>query len=256
MMRRIYIQPKQEGKGRIFSAQLLAYVKADMLWEGGQTNSKAIRPIFMVFAASEGEIRPFTANARMGRTMLCDRPKEQFELLRSAEYSFSTQRFSEGSVVTAYLPELFDLDPGMVDPRGASFVVLPPATLPLVEVDSVLKHLRLVEPGIKEEFALHVAHIAPLFMAYLDRRTRAPLLRDARFYAQVLLAFLRCGGACMSGNHSAYTSSKYHGYYFESEGLVNIGYLRGVCFRANHDTIERVLAEEVSVFFKVQKFLS
>lgn len=268
-MKTLRIEPQKEGKGRTFTAVMLACVTADRLWEGGLTGA-GIRPAFLMYAASDGEARSFTANVRLGRKALVSessygRRKDPYlELLRSADYVFSTQRFPEGSVVTAFLPELFQLDPGMVDPKGASFVILPSQewvsrqkvdTRPLVDHMMRLGRIDTTQPHPSGDWPTleqveHLATIAPLFAAYLDRRTRAPLLQDSRFHLQVLVAFLKEGQASTSSDSSHYRKAfgRTRTLGFQEEGLEDVGLIPGIAFRASHDEIERVLAEEVAVF--------
>lgn len=270
-MKSLRIEPQKEGKGRTFVASLLAYVTADRLWEGGQTGA-GIRPAFLMYAASDGEVRPFTANLRLGKKALVGsntsygrRKDPYFEVLRSADYLFSTQRFAEGSVVTAFLANLFQLDPGMVDPKGAGFVVLPSKEWvarqkieirPLVDhmirldrIESGKPHLNGDWPTLEQVERL--ALVASLFAAYLDRRTRAPLLQDSRFHLQILVSFLKHGQASISCDDSlrkTFGRTRTLGYY--EEGLEGVGLIPGVAFQATHDEIEKVLAEEVSVFLQ------
>ena len=133
----VVIQPKTEGKGRSFKALRVSSVTADALWEMGKCE-KHDRPVYASFAASEGEIRPFVANLLCGRVAVPlssanrsyrrNRTAESgYEFMRSAGYKVIYQRHEEGSIATIFLPELLDLDPGMVDPKGIKFVVIPGA---------------------------------------------------------------------------------------------------------------------------------
>jgi hypothetical protein len=280
-MRTLRIETQKEGKGRVFSASLLAYATADALWEGGQTNTDGIRPVFLMFAASEGEVRPFTANLRLGRKATFEerssysrRRGPYFELLKSANYTVSTQRFKEGSVVTAYLPELFVLDPGMVDPKGVSFVLLPSKewcnaqnldTASMVQHMAKLKRINF-ESESSRSYSVEwpdlattesLARIAPLFAAYLDRRSRAPLLQDARFHLQVLVSFLKGGLASMTTADRTYYGADRFGRSnrlgYEEDGAELVGLVPGLAVLADHIQVESVLAEEVTTFLKGKK---
>lgn len=276
------IEPQKEGKGRTFMANLIAYVTADTLWE--QSAGDGSRPVWLSYAASEGEVRPFTANLRMGKkaeigakeTVSWRRKKEPYlELLKSVGYEFTTQRFVEGTVMTAFLPELFRLDPGMVDPQGAKFIVLPPQEWldnQNVDVDTIVSHCRslgYIDTGLlpngkkrpdyedptwpSEALVRQLAPMAPLFVSYLDRRTRAPLIQDARFHTQLLIAALKNGVASLSVEDS-YRSARGFGrhakFCFMEKHTKSAGLAPGVAFSATHDKIEALLAEEVSVYFK------
>ncbi|WP_437831424.1 hypothetical protein [Sorangium sp. So ce1153] len=101
-----------EGKGRSFSAAVLAYATASALWDGGA--AETTRPVFLQLACSEAEARPVLANLQAGRKAVmhgegCLSKGDRVELLRSAGYVFRAQRFAEGVILTAYLHELFRL---------------------------------------------------------------------------------------------------------------------------------------------------
>ncbi len=274
-MQTLTIAPQQEGKGRSFTATLLSYVTADRLWSGGGTSTDTNRPVWIMYAASEGEASPFTANLRLGRKALMgekssySRKKSPcVELLKSAGYAFSTQRFSEGSVVTAYLPELFNLDPGMVDPKGASFIVLPSKEwqdTQNLDIRACVQHA--VAIGATKEVskdttrptsptAEQVAGLVPLaalFGIYLDRRTRAPLVPDLRFHVQLLIACLREGKASLSMTDT-YSRDRIFGQnsatMLSEHNTCNVGLTPGVAFHSYHTDIEQTLAEQVTLYYR------
>lgn len=277
-MQSLVIEPQKEGKGRSFSASLLAFATADGLWEGGRTESNATRPVFLAYAASEGESAPFLANLRLGRRAKMAssgyRRKDPYiELLRSAEYVFSTQRFREGVVVTAYLQELFRVDPGMVDPATVQFVILPPKERILTEAKSfdlasVFSHVRKLGFVSSKEYdtfpsgmrkpsegeVLALLPLSSLFAVFLDRRTRAPLIPDPRFHAQLLLTCLALGYASTSCEHTYRTDfGKNPSLGFLESTVENVNLSPGVAFKATHDKLEPVLAETVSTYFKAVK---
>src|SRR5689334_787467 len=85
----------REIKTRSFSAVKLAHVCAGMLWDGGQTEDAPIRTVWIAFASSDTEMRPFLANIKSGKVAELydpnrrsyDRSKPtRYELLRSAGY--------------------------------------------------------------------------------------------------------------------------------------------------------------------------
>jgi hypothetical protein len=258
--RSLVIETDEGKKGRSFKANLLGFVTADHLWEGGRTDSSAIRPIVLVVAASEAQMGPFVANLRGGRKAVEEqafrgaRGGKRFELLRSAGYAFAWQRFPEGAVVTAYLPDLIRLDPGMVDPTGARFLLLPSAAWvdaerAHVDVDGLVAHverLGLVDchGRLNADLASAIAPLASLFIAYLDRRVRAPIMPDARFHLQVLLACL-CGGLAICAGRDGYGPPRA----VEAERTEECGFGLPIAFRATQDAIESLLSEQVSLFF-------
>lgn len=275
------IEPKVSGKGRTFRATLLASVTADALWAAGATDTDWQRPVFAVFAGSEGELRPFAANLLLGRRVLTDKQtyrRKGLEFLKSARYRQAWQREAEGSIVTVFLPELFLLDPGMVDPVEAKFVLLPSARwaeeqkLKTAEIVRYARGFPLIKrlntplvnrweiprDGFVEPFsAERLASMVPtayLFAAYLDRRTRAPIPADGRFYLQLMLACLEAGLASWASSFSSYSYSNDRkfgvwGKDFEEDGCADAGLLPGVAFKATHEALEALLAEEIATFF-------
>lgn len=263
----VCIEPKSEnGKGRTFRAVCLATVEADGLWAGGMTNTDDIRPVWAMFAGSENEMRPFMANLIVGRKALTPqrswgRRKDgtRIEVLRSAKFQTTWQKEIEGTISTVFYPDLFRLDPGMVDPQGIQFVVLPSrewVAKQHVDVGPVLKHLAKFSCPLKEDQLAALVPISYLFAAYLDRRTRCPLLADGRFYAQLLIACLSTGYASWSSDESYYREAPFgvhRSLGFREVGTSDVGLLPGIAFRSNHEQIEKLLAEQVTLFFEATK---
>lgn len=260
-MRNLVITTSDTKKGRSFSALQIACVEADSLWEGGRTSTDTVRPVWMMLAGSEIELRSFVANLRGGRKAEVgngyrSRGKEKVEFLKSVGYQFTWQRMPEGSVVTVFLPDLFRLDPGMVDPKGIQFVVLPTKeyiSTQTIDIATAETHSRgLFKLPADIDFT-QVVPTAALFCAYLDRRTRCPLLVDSRFYTQLYLACLEKGLA--SWSHESYSYCREFGQNsrvpFLETDTDKVGLLPGVAFQANHEDFEKVLAEEVKRFFDV-----
>lgn len=275
--REIVIAPQSEGKGRTFRAACLTLVEADSLWKGGQTTTDDVRPVLAVLAGSENELRPFMVNLLAGRKAIFPskdhsyrRKEDRVEVLRSSGFQVTWQREEEGSIATVFLPELFRLDPGMVDPAGAKFILLPTqewASRQEIEVGSIVRHVRKivsVDPKERDREELSESALAALvplaflFAAYLDRRTRCPILQDGRFYLQLLIACLREGLASWP------SSDPYYSYNNGAFGVTNrlrfrveradvLGYARGIAFGAGHPEIERVLAEQATLFAQVSK---
>src|SRR5690606_35338965 len=174
-------------KGRSLTAKCTCLVTADYIWDPG--NSDNIRPIWAQFIGSDAEMRPFATNLKLGRkaeqTGRAGRSSAgRLEFLRSANYQLAWQREPEGTILTVHNPDLFRLDPGMVDPAGATIVMLTPSwwleaqTLPVVDAR------------------------ASLFAAMLDRRTLCPLPADFDFYRLLLDASLVQGLALTPGDRS------------------------------------------------------
>jgi hypothetical protein len=231
------IEPQTEGKGRSFRATLVSYIEAPHLWARG---NDTVRPIHMTLAGSDNELRPFVANLRTGKkATVGDRGRQRFEVLKSAGFQCAWQRTAKGSLVTLFAPDLFCLDPGMVDPKGVSFVLLP--------ARSWLRPSDVQVPDcVPEERVADVRALAPLFIAYLDRRTRCPLIPDARFYAQVLANALDQGLASWSGGWQREWGTSGN---FVEVDTADAGYAPAVLFNASHETLEDFLAEQVRTYF-------
>lgn len=262
----------KDGKGRSFRAMCLATVEADSLWPGGLARTDNIRPVWTAFAGTENELRPFMANLILGRKadLLSEyrRREDVIELLKSAGYQQTWQREEEGCIATAFLPDLFRLDPGMVDPAGAFFVLLPTRewfAKQKLDVNPIVEHgMRLAKLRgypVDEGQLITLAPVAYLFCAYLDRRTRCPLLADGRFYLQILLACLSEGLATWSiDKNKSYFSYGTQGSFgqhtefgFREHGTEELGFLPGVAFGSSHDTLEALLAKEVTEFYTITK---
>lgn len=261
-MRTLTIETFDGGKGRSFSASVLAYATASGLWEGGSAEN--IRPVFLQLACSEAEARPVLANLQAGRkaTMRgedCASKGDRVELLKSVGYVFRQQRFAEGVILTAYLHELFVFDPGLVDGDGVRFVLMPPRAR--LEAEAARFDRRAVEAhvrrlGYKTEdprLWCHLAPMAALFCAALARRSPLPIPPDPRFWAQLYCAALATGLA--SWGISTRYSNPEPGTFGEAGALgfreidtVAVGLAPGVACRVSHARLEELLAEQVVLF--------
>lgn len=265
------IEPNDDtGKGRVFRAGLLGFVSCTWLWPQPSENE---RPVFMVYAGTDVQIRAFSANLQTGRKAKIPKGTHGrlsdgtvFECLRSAGYAFATQRFSGLSVVTVYLPEFFDRNPGMVDPEKIQFLAAPsvewrdaylgrnPDVAPVVaHVLKVRKSLKRSADVTAEKLA-ELVPSAALFAAYLDPRTRAPLIADPRFHLQLLVAcvdagFLRFAGEKhWSWGEAAWGEAEHKQFY--SYGTAEMKLDRVFGFRATHAKFAEVLAIEVARYFR------
>lgn len=240
-MKKLVIQQQKEGKGRAFTATLVACVEAREILPRG---NDAVRPIFLSLVGSDSELRPFVANLRTGKKAEHGyKGRERYEILKSAGYQCAWQRTSKGTLATLFAPDLFCLDPGMVDPKGVVFCLLP--------ARSWLRPLDVPVPDcVPEERMADVLGLAPLFVAYLDRRTRCPLIPDPRFYVQILAHALDQGLARFSRTAaSRYGQSWGESSYYEEAGTEDLGLAPGLFFHAGHDVLEQFLADEVKAFF-------
>jgi hypothetical protein len=249
------IEPKGD-RGRSFSATLLASAEADPLWEGGRTSGDTRRPVLLVLAGSETELRPFVANLLTSRAALFNK-KDRLEILKSAGYETFWQRHPEGAIATLYLPELLDLDPGMVEPTGARFVCLAGddwlRSDPVDDLRAVVSHAMRASdhtydfrdwPGVSLDT---LAPVSRLFAAMLDRRTRCPIVADPRFHLQLLVAALREGLASLPRAPDSYGRETW----FKVRGAEHLGFATPVAFGATHERVEALLAEETARYFDV-----
>lgn len=263
-MRDLVIQPAKEGKGRSFTATLVAYVQADVLWDGGAAATETKRPIWMMLAGTDNELRPFVANLRLGRKAEAtsktgfSRNPDRFEVLKSSGFHTSWQRTPLGSVVVIYAPELFQMDPGMVDPKGVGFCLLPARSwLNSIAVEgSTRAYLNNLKFQIPEDKVEDLLRTAPIFIGYLDRRTRCPLIPDPRFYVQVLAAAMDQGLASWGRDPNRYYnhydnrpfgSRGYHGFF--EEGVAEANLAPGIVLKSSHEELEKFLAEQVRLYF-------
>lgn len=267
-MRDVIIAPADEGKGRTFRATMLASVEADLLWQGGLNSGDHIRPVWAMFAGSDQEMRAFSANLQMGRRITFarrggySRKEDRMEFLKSSGFRSIWQREEEGSIVTVFLPELIEIDPGMVDPMGIKFVLLPSHdwhAAQHLDIQPMIKHAeRLQDFSLAADWVEDWAPTAFLFAAYLDRRTRCPLVADGRFFLQLMLACLKVGAATFAvpGGYQYARDLGFgvHGsrQYFE-DCTADVGLRPGIAFKADHEGFEKLLAEQVELFFRLTR---
>lgn len=265
MQTEVVIETGEGKKTRMFRALYLASIEADLMWSGGLADTNNIRPVWAMFAGSDQQMRAFSANLTKGKraeysTGYGRRDVKRIEILKSAHFVNVWQREAEGSIVTTYLPELFCMDPGMVNKIGASFIVAPARSwLDNQTIDGredILAHGKEFLPegvDLTEEDLARLVPMSFLFGAYLDRRTRCPLVADGRFYIQLLVECLKQGLASFpkDKNHHRYRDFGFHhGFQFQSAGIEEVGLASSVAFKADHTQLEELLSEQVSVYFQ------
>jgi hypothetical protein len=268
MMKDYEIQPQKDQKGRSFRATCLAVATADSLWEEG-ANGNAIRPVWALFAGSEQEMRSFVANLKAGRKAEPAQDnwrggdEERFEFLRSVGFSTAWQREPEGTLVTLFHPELFRLDPGLIEPAKIRFALFVPSDwsrAQRVDRTAPVRHVQPLAPKLAAEQLSTLVPAAYLFAAYLDRRTRCPLVADGRFYLQLLVASLDAGFASVPGRDVKYNNysreewghHRSHRFNFEMGSsyhdrlpLDSIGLEHAISFNSTHIDFEPFLAAQV-----------
>ncbi len=283
---------RYQSKGRCFRALKLAHVTCDALWEGSG-NGDTIRPVYIQLAGLETELRPVVANLRGGRKAEIEGEGSRsnppkLELMKSAGYSWSWQRGLDeqgACAVTAWIDGLCTMDPGMVDPAGCSFLCLTPRWWAERETartqqdeplaGAILAHwdkLQMIAEVSKRVFpptfnfkpaeeVLALVPQAARFAAYLDRRTRRPLVTRPEFFLQLYLAALSRGVASLSSPADRYSYSRNEGPLawaqhvptFVEVDTAEVGLLPGVACDVKHAELETFLAEQVALFFKLQE---
>jgi hypothetical protein len=249
------IVPKEEGKGRTFEVSRIATLRADKFVE---TKDNITRPVWAMFAGSQSALRPFMANLRLGRPAgeeLWGKYRNRIEFLKSISWVITYQKEDEGWVATINHPDFFLLDPGMVDPDGIKFILL---TQKIWEIEQNLDYAsaeaHLILLGQNPEFQKYLP-VACLFAAYLDRRSRCPLVLDPNFYLQLFIYAMHVGFISTTTDHDYWHrySSRYsspHG--LGSEGLVDLG-ATAYSVLCTHKNFETLLAEQVDLYYKVTR---
>ena len=271
-MQTLVIQPQEGKKGRSFQANCVAIITANGLFD--EANGKTIRPVWAMFAGSDNELRPFVANLKLGRKAQSESYRRQgdddrLEFLKTVGYYVAWQRETEGSLATLYHPDLFRLDPGMVDPKGVGFILLVPtdwAEQQKLKTEAAVEFVNVLGYPLDREALTTLVPTAYLFAAYLDRRTRCPLIADGHFYLQLLCAALDKGLASFPGSNIKYVYNSRHDWGHNSKHGFNValgGYdysrdefelsriniRHAISFGASHADFEAFLAEQVSVYF-------
>lgn len=159
-------------KARTFSVRLMGYLQANFLWSSGLGDE--IRPAWIAYLGTESESQAFTSNFRAGRK--AETQRNTFKIPKSAPHRWTTQQVPGGVITTAYLPELFHLEPAFPAPERVKFVFAPPRWW----IDRQERSLRATYGEEAREAAR-----AALFAAYLDRRTPLPVPGALDFHLQL-----------------------------------------------------------------------
>jgi len=252
------------GEEHVYRGHLIASVVADFAWSGGGQGN-AVRPIFFAVAASHGEAGPLAA--ALARGAIAEVPNgdgysrskpTRYELLRSAGYARLTQATPAGVLTTFYLPELYQRDPGLVDPERAAFAVLPRADWVAAQrydaaaIDAHLARVRRYfsgwDYGGRDCPTIDATWTpqARLFGEALDRRTPAPLLTDDAFLVQLLRAAVDTRMAVLSGHRKrdSYGEDPYR-----ESGVADAGYARGLAFAATQQRIADLVGVSARLYF-------
>jgi hypothetical protein len=191
-------------KGREFTATCIGYMVAGNCWPSKGDK----RPVWLQYAGTESEIKAVTANLRIGKKFEIGGGYKapRCEMLKSAGYVYKTCRIPDPveplSIVTAYLPGLFELDPGFIDPLRVQFCSVVPRDWVEERISSEQQHAELFLylrqtwlAGAFADIADHcdlrrLAALASLWMTHVFNRTKYPPIADHRFLVHAFLIAL------------------------------------------------------------------
>lgn len=252
----ISIEQEEEGKGRTFSGTVLSYISSDSHWESG--GSDRLRPSFLVVATTEAQIRPLVANLRMGKkaTISGDNHTHwdgKLEILKTSKMSVFYQRVSNAATATFVAPEIYDSNPGMVDPREINFILYPRSSLvqkiPWDRNRAKAILLLLTKSTEIPDWFLPLIDLAPLFAVYLDSRTRCPLINDPAFFLVLMYSCIRRGiaGTWTKSRYRVDTGeiSSVYGYAHPQMDLAS-----PLAFKSDHAAFEAILAPVAQWFMQ------
>lgn len=265
-------------KDRAFGAHLVAFSVATGYWDLSDTDP--LRPAFALFATSRQEEGPFLANIKLGRKLriegLGSSSKEgghPMEFLKSAGYDYKVQRYTlratvlgedgeattvetPGSLIEAFVPELYEHVPSMRDPQRVRFLMSPKLEVLRRESAGFKVNLAPVLARFKKKHAYDtppvfdhatVAAEGRRFVASLNERTMVPILHhpdDPTFHVQLLLSALANGYA--KRDDSSYYTPSDRG--FRELGMHRAKRAPGLAFSAAQDDVAGWLADETKLF--------
>lgn len=272
----------KNGKSRQFAAIYLSSIRADMLWDGGRTDTgKVERPVYLAVAGPETTLRPFLANLRLGRradVLSPERPSwddtTAVQMLKSVNYDTAVQRHGDVTVCQFMHPDVWPVDPGMVDPDTVAFLSVAPVWWHERQMAALaddramtgrlLAHAhraglatqpRRGEP-LSDDDMLDFAPDAARFVQYLDRRTRRPIPNDPAFYLQLYLGALAEGIASRSKAHQYRTAHSWAFHHwamgFDEFNTAALGLRPGTVFSATVDRTDEFLARQVRLYTEAQ----
>lgn len=242
---RLTIDSEGKEKTRSFSVDLLATVDNHTLWSS--TNNDR-RPVWMTYAGSEQETKMFNINFLQGNKAYKGyHNKERFHLLKTAGYKAHTKKVGSDVVTTVYLPHLFWVDPGMVDPEKIEFMLLMSTKWALSQKFDLKAArewitgkvwMRPADLNMTDADLTVILAEAVLFHMYLDRRSRYPMPTHPHFSLALMKACISAGLAERAAHRHTYTES----------GLTQLGIPPTLALTASHEHFGDVLAKEVSLW--------
>lgn len=255
-MQELTIQSETK-KGRAFSATMLNCIVANQFWPEGKINeTKVSRPVYASFAGTEAELRAFIANLRSGRKAQSANSSSYrwnhntFEFLRSIKYRFLWQKHQEGSICTVFLPDLFIIDPGIIESDEIKFIMLP--TLETIQNQVItISHPETISYYEKyhKNYGPNEVALATLFSIMLSRRISLPYPADPKFFLQLYWACQERGILKSLLSRSSRDSYR-ELIHAEARGMYQeLGFYEPMAFLAEQSTFRELLVNEVSSFF-------
>lgn len=225
---------RSTGKGRAkktrtFSVRLLGYMKANFLWDCALDDE--IRPIWIAYLGTDSESQAFTSNFRGGRKAETER--NTFKIPRRAPHRWTIQQVPGGVITTAYVPELFHLEPAFPAPARVSFIFAPPKWW----LDRQEQALEATYGQDAREAAR-----AALFAAYLDRRTPLPVLGDLDFHLKLYRQALETDWVQGPRSDSHVSGRLY------AVGAETCGFGHLLAVSASQETVTEFLIDQTSSF--------
>jgi len=227
--------------------------------------SEAQRPTWAAFACEEGALRPILANILGG--LRIERGgysgSSSLEFPRSFGYVSRAQRLGDGvAVATVYIPSFFTLDPGLVDARNdVAFVALPDAGWSerslLTPTDCRRAAEDVLSAGLPSDAPMwlprtveglaQLVPLAVLVAAYLDRRTRCPLMDTPGFSLLLAIHLLSSGcGAWLGGERYVRGSRSADGMEWWCDP--GLRYCDPFVVQASAKSVEAVIANTVAAY--------
>lgn len=211
---------KRTGKGAAFEANMLAFIRADHLWEHGANESEddprnKLRPVMAWFHGTPVALQTFMMNLRLGHFAVGfsrsnrwgNSNKIMFEWLKSGQQIMTAQQISQTDKVTQmYVPNICNIHDGLVaaDQPIKALAVTPSwwidKNLPKLrpsDHDDIAVGIKLFEaevdhpPVLSMEQHQRFALVAMRTLAYLDKRISKPLLTSIGYRYYLFLMGLK-----------------------------------------------------------------
>ena len=263
---------ESEGKGRSFSALVLARVYAPCAWEAGIRERDRHRPAMLLLGCADEEAGALRANLLEGRKMRLHGERfghkgEPCEILRSERFAIGVQKTEAGTLLLVRHPALFVFSPGLVS-DDVRFVCLPPRRLLDAQASqfglaATRDHLAACgfEPWTqeREQVSWHkpVGRLVrglddPLFPAFaallvasVAQRVGFPIVDDPLFWAQLAAALIEAGIA-----HRCIEKYDFEIAPYGEAGVVESGFYPGAAVATSQAKIGEVLARETASFLR------